>query len=188
MQIGSKEIPPPKCKNLETRSLAFNLLRSLISNTNCDISFVLTGLKELFLNALWRSGSSFDWNLTAVDSDKSRTGYVGLRNLGSTCYMNSLFQQFFMIQDFREALLQVKNIDEGENSMLYHFQLILEALKSSQKPYYDTRQFCGTYKTNEGSPLNVVEQMDVDEFFNNFLERLEIQLKVSFLNILIEQS
>lgn len=137
-------------------------------------------LKELFLSALWRSGSLFDWNLVGIDSDKSRTGYVGLRNLGSTCYMNSLFQQFFMLQNFREALLQVKNIDEQEKSCLFHFQLILEALKSSQKPYYDTRQFCNAYKNNDGLPINVLEQMDVDEFLSNFLEKMENQLKVFF--------
>jgi len=116
-----------------------------------------------------------------IESDKSRTGYVGLRNLGSTCYMNSLFQQFFMMQDFREALLQVKNVEENKKSCLFQFQLILEALKSSQKPYYDARTFCNTYNFNEGASINVLEQMDVDEFFSNFLEKMEAQLKVFLL-------
>lgn len=84
-----------------------------------------------------------------------------------------------MIADFREAILQIKNIEESEKNCLYHFQLILEALKNSQKPYYDTRAFCNALKNCEGSQINVMEQMDVDEFFNNFLDKLECQLKVS---------
>ena len=180
VQNSSKDLPPPKCKNHDTRVLAFSFLRILITNTSSDIKFITTALKELFLSALWRSGSENDWKLIGIESDKSRTGYVGLRNLGSTCYMNSLFQQFFMMQDFREALLQVKNIEENDKSCLFNFQLILEALKSSQKPYYDARMFCNTYNSNEGASIDVLQQMDVDEFFSNFLEKMEAQLKVCF--------
>ena len=36
--------------------------------------------------------------------------YVGLRNLGCICYMNSMMQQFFMIPAFRYNLLCV---DDG---------------------------------------------------------------------------
>ena len=30
---------------------------------------------------------------------------VGIQNLGSTCYMNSVFQQLYAIQDFRSQIL-----------------------------------------------------------------------------------
>ena len=33
------------------------------------------------------------------------SGYVGLRNFGCTCYMNSLIQQLFMIPEFRRGIL-----------------------------------------------------------------------------------
>jgi uncharacterized UBP type Zn finger protein len=36
---------------------------------------------------------NYDWNYTPTAAEKSPTGYVGLRNLGATCYMNSLIQQ-----------------------------------------------------------------------------------------------
>lgn len=39
------------------------------------------------------------------NKDKSQTGYVGIKNLGCICYMNSLLQQLYMIPSFREALL-----------------------------------------------------------------------------------
>lgn len=122
-----------------------------------------------------------DWNITPLEAEKSRTGYVGLRNLGNTCYMNSLFQQFFMIDDFRENILQVSTLkDENGNNetVLYHFQLIMQALKSSQKAYYEAKGLCKVFKNMEGNPINVVEQMDVDEFFSNLLEKIENETKV----------
>jgi hypothetical protein len=41
---------------------------------------------------------------------EGRQKYVGLRNLGAVCYMNSMNQQFFMIPAFRYNLLSV---DDG---------------------------------------------------------------------------
>lgn len=60
-----------------------------------------------------------------MDSEKSSTGYVGIKNLGCICYMNSLFQQLFMIQSFRNDLLSVKdpNSDKVEKEENMLFQL-----------------------------------------------------------------
>jgi ubiquitin carboxyl-terminal hydrolase 9/24 len=58
-----------------------------------------------------------------MDSEKSSTGYVGIKNLGCICYMNSLFQQLFMISSFRNDLLMVKEPaggqEEKDENMLY---------------------------------------------------------------------
>jgi uncharacterized UBP type Zn finger protein len=35
---------------------------------------------------------------------KSPTGYVGLKNLGCICYMNSFMQQLYMMPYFRAAI------------------------------------------------------------------------------------
>ena len=40
--------------------------------------------------------------------------YVGLRNLGCICYMNSMMQQFFMVPAFRYNLLCVEDGKEPE--------------------------------------------------------------------------
>jgi ubiquitin C-terminal hydrolase len=56
--------------------------------------------------------------------EKSKTGFVGLKNLGCICYMNSLMQQFYMIKDFREAILEVDSSaisNEPIENMLLQF-------------------------------------------------------------------
>mmetsp|Transcript_44261 Transcript_44261/g.32249 ORF Transcript_44261/g.32249 Transcript_44261/m.32249 type:complete len:95 (-) Transcript_44261:2000-2284(-) len=52
-----------------------------------------------------------NWNYAPAGSshntEKQQQRYVGLRNLGCICYMNSMLQQFFMIPAFRYNLLCV---------------------------------------------------------------------------------
>jgi uncharacterized UBP type Zn finger protein len=42
---------------------------------------------------------------------RSSTGYAGLKNLGSTCYINSMIQQLYMNKNFRYCILRA---DDGE--------------------------------------------------------------------------
>jgi len=180
----SNTILPPKCKSSDSRKAAFGLLNMLISEemAHPKIIEIIDKMKNLLGCAYWRTSFMSDWNISSIYMEKSITGYVGLKNLGCTCYMNSLLQQFFMIPEFREAILaipaKINGGDDSEN-LLYQFQLIMAALKNSHKQYYDPRGFCHSNKDYEGKPVNVLEQMDVDEFFNNFLDKLEGQIKHS---------
>ena len=64
-----------------------------------------------------------------VDS-RSAAGFVGLKNGGATCYMNSVLQQLYMTPGIAEYILaiDVENMDE-ERSVLVTPQLILSALE-----------------------------------------------------------
>ena len=50
-------------------------------------------------------------------SEKSATGYVGIKNLGCICYMNALIQQLFMIKQFRNGILNAQDPKKGENGL-----------------------------------------------------------------------
>ncbi len=52
--------------------------------------------------------------LVSIAQEK-KTTFVGIKNLGSTCYMNSIIQQFFMIESFRKIILNfpTKNIPDA---------------------------------------------------------------------------
>ena len=49
-----------------------------------------------------------EWDFAPLVGPRPNRGYVGLKNGGATCYMNSVLQQLFMIRPLRSALLSVK--------------------------------------------------------------------------------
>jgi ubiquitin C-terminal hydrolase len=50
---------------------------------------VLAYVNKLHENADWRTKNFSDWLITVKSKSKSSTGFVGLKNLGCICYMNS---------------------------------------------------------------------------------------------------
>lgn len=101
-----------------------------------NLHIVLTYLGDFNQNPSWRTNKDLDWNISLMDSEKSATGYVGLKNLGCICYMNSLFQQLFMITTLRNDILCVKDPmaqTDPDESMLYQLQLLFAGLQKSEK-------------------------------------------------------
>jgi uncharacterized UBP type Zn finger protein len=94
------------------------------------------------------------WDYNPEKHVRSPTGLVGLRNMGSTCYMNSLMQQFYMIPKFRYALLcaEDKEADKKE-SLLWQVQTMFGFLTQSVKQSFDTAEFCYSYKVTHSNHL-----------------------------------
>jgi len=53
-----------------------------------------------------------------VDS-RSCAGFVGLKNGGATCYMNSLLQQLYMIPGIPESILSIDDELVGEERLFF---------------------------------------------------------------------
>ena len=174
-------VTPPKCKHSETRTHAFCLLRVMCSADPTTLETVTEYLRKFHQEPYWRTSKRADWHISPASKEKSSTGFVGLKNLGCTCYMNSVLQQLFMINSFREAILQspVSVSESYEENILYQLQFIFSALKNSAKQYITPKSFTSSFKDFEGNPINVMEQMDADEFFSTFMDRIEDHLKGS---------
>eukprot|EP00965_Chrysotila_dentata_P138396 4577463-Pleurochrysis_carterae.AAC.1 len=98
---------PPACKSHECRAVAYAVLVELADGEPDNLSQLLRlQLKQ----QLQRSGANtvgMQWHYMPAAQEKAPCGYVGLRNLGATCYFNALAQQLFMIPEFRAAILEL---------------------------------------------------------------------------------
>jgi hypothetical protein len=112
-----------------------------------------------------------------------RSHYMGLRNLGATCYINSILQQFFMVEKFRYLLLNrqvpvdLKTVEVNGATIIDDFMFQLQKmyyhLQFSQKKFYLPREFCYAYKDYMGAPINTSIQEDSHEFLNRLVENIE---------------
>jgi len=93
-----------KCKSLRNRVEAFNILNLLPTTKD----FCMQEISKLFVPILSKSAwrRSGEWAIT-VSNDQPRE-FRGLKNMGATCYINSLMQQLFHLKEFREELLKVE--------------------------------------------------------------------------------
>lgn len=93
---GGKNTPqPPKCKTATTRQKCLSLIRELCVENEAGIVLVVEYLRDdVFANNVswfWRTPRKADWQITAENKhERSSTGYVGLKNIGCICYMNSI--------------------------------------------------------------------------------------------------
>lgn len=73
-------------------------------------------------------------NAVTWDSRKE-TGFVGFKNQGATCYMNSLLQTLYMVSAFRKAVYNMPIPDEGsenlKNELSYALQKVFYELQFS---------------------------------------------------------
>ena len=137
-----------------------------------SITNYLTELNNIHSYNIIKSNQVSDWKIYFKDQVSSNT-FIGLKNLGCTCYMNSLLQVFYNINLFRECLLKCKCKAENKNS-LYEVQKIFFNLKYLRNGYYTPESFVNNY---DDEILNPHQQMDVDEFFSNLLDKLENRIK-----------
>ena len=105
---------------------------------------------------------------------KVHSGYVGLRNQGATCYMNSLLQSLFYTNILRNAVYQMPTQDHDTNlSVALGMQRLFYELQHSDKVVSTkklTRAF--GWKT-----LDTFMQHDVQEMCRVLLDNLEAAMK-----------
>ena len=105
---------------------------------------------------------------------KKYTGYVGLKNQGATCYMNSLLQTLFFTNKLRKAVyLMPTESDDSSKSVALALQRVFFELQFSDKPV-------GTKKLTKSfgwETLDSFMQHDVQELCRVLLDNIESKMK-----------
>lgn len=112
-------------------------------------------------------------NFVNYDSRKE-TGYVGIKNQGATCYMNSLLQSLYCTNQFRKAVYEIPTeADEPTNSVALALQRCFYNLQYSSAPVGTTE----LTKSFGWDSLDAFMQHDVQEFNRVLQDNLEEKMK-----------
>ena len=133
-------LPPPKCKTAHSRFFAFELLAELSRGCPANTLEIIKHVAPFHLKTHNGGMKRNIWNFEPKHRDeKPRAGsYVGLRNLGGICYMNSLVQQLFMLPSLRHNILSIASAEDDDKAkagLIYGLQYIMAHLQESQKQY-----------------------------------------------------
>ena len=77
-----------------------NTGRPMVENDKANMTAYVRIVKDE-TGVLWHNFTNYD--------SKKETGYVGLKNQGATCYLNSLIQSLYLTNAFRKASSPVPN-------------------------------------------------------------------------------
>ncbi|KAF9874053.1 ubiquitin carboxyl-terminal hydrolase [Colletotrichum karsti] len=163
----------------QTRSVLTEVIFGLVTRSPRELSVILGDLDSLVPHDeydtdpyLYELQPQFD-RMSAV---RAPCGYSGLRNLSNTCYLNSLLTQLFMNTGFRQFMINATTDQLQSHNLVRETQKLFSFLQESTRKFIDPSLLVGCIKTYDDSPIDIHNQMDVDEFYNLLFDRWEGQL------------
>jgi ubiquitin carboxyl-terminal hydrolase 7 len=110
-----------------------------------------------------------------VYNSRELTGFVGLRNQGATCYMNSLLQTLYSVNAFRKAVYHMPTEEDEEPSgcMPLALQSVFYKLQFTPGPV-STEDLTSSFGWDTADAF---QQHDVQELNRILCDRLETNMK-----------
>ncbi|MCL4118408.1 UNVERIFIED_CONTAM: hypothetical protein GTU68_037864, partial [Idotea baltica] len=96
----------PVCSSITTVIAAYDLLVTLCTGCVQNLNSLANMLTNMFYSDCEESLG--EWEYLPPVGPRPYKGFVGLKNAGATCYMNSVLQQLYMIKPVREGVLSVE--------------------------------------------------------------------------------
>lgn len=164
-----KDRQQPKCKSHSSRAAAYDLLVEMVKGSVENYRLIHNWVMAQHM----QSHAPYKWDYWPHEDVRAECRFVGLTNLGATCYLASTIQQLYMIPEARQAVFTAKySEDMKHKTTLLELQKMFTYLMESECKAYNPRPFCKTY-TMDKQPLNTGEQKDMTEFFTDLITKIE---------------
>ncbi|KAK8138251.1 ubiquitin carboxyl-terminal hydrolase [Apiospora sp. TS-2023a] len=171
---------PEVLLNPSSRNMLCDILSNLAHETPSQLKALLRSLEGLTKYRSDQPDDPYRYELPPLfertKAIHSSSGYPGLRNLSNTCYLNSLFTQLFMNTGFRHFMLKRPIMDTETHQLLSETQVLFANMQGSIRRFVDPQSCVSSIMTYEETPIDIHNQMDVDEFYNLLFDRWEAQL------------
>ncbi|XP_073886567.1 ubiquitin carboxyl-terminal hydrolase 9Y isoform X15 [Macaca fascicularis] len=112
--LRSGELPAeqavPVCSSPVTINAGFELLVALAIGCVRNLRQIVDCLTEMYYigTAITTCEALTEWEYLPPVGPRPPKGFVGLKNAGATCYMNSVIQQLYMIPSIRNSILAIE--------------------------------------------------------------------------------
>ena len=164
------------------RENAFQILSNIMSLDKKYFYIVSSKIINLHTNIIIKKSElPLSYPLRNFNTHK----YLGLKNFGATCYLNSLFQQIYMLPTFYNDIFKfditskLKEIGNINENTIYQMQLTFANLQKSIMSVYPPYNFIKSFKSAfNGEPIKLGVQQDAAEFLSILCDKLENEAKI----------
>uniref|UniRef100_H2M4X8 ubiquitinyl hydrolase 1 n=1 Tax=Oryzias latipes TaxID=8090 RepID=H2M4X8_ORYLA len=128
----------PVCSTPASINAGFELLVALAVGCMRNLKQIVDTLTDMYYSGMDLRGETLtEWEYLPPVGPRPNKGFVGLKNAGATCYMNSVIQQLYMIPPIRNGILAIEgtgtdvdddmsgdenNVDPRDEVFSYHHQ------------------------------------------------------------------
>ncbi|KAI1265200.1 hypothetical protein F5Y18DRAFT_387741 [Xylariaceae sp. FL1019] len=179
LEAGAGVLGPKVIIQASSRNMLYDIVLALTKRNQREMVPILQNLHRLTQPFEPEGPRFYQYDIPQSfdrhSAVRSICGYSGLKNLSNTCYLNSLFTQLFMNLSFRKFMLEAKVEEPSSHQLLHETQVLFASLQNSKRRFIDP-QPCVEQIMLGDQPIDIHNQMDVDEFYILLFDRWEAQL------------